>query len=99
MSNAVETRPDGRLYRARKSPVVEFFEGDWPDENSAMVIRMDSKSGEEARRMVIEEGKKIGIELVNSGVFGWWRLTIRNNERCWEYDSVNGSPGWFFNVE
>jgi len=94
-----ETRPDGKIYRARKEPFVEFFDGGWPDESSACVLRIDSEHGEEARQMVVEEGKKLGVELVNSGTFGWWRESVRDGERCWVYDSVKGMPGWFFNVE
>lgn len=94
-----ETRPNGKIYRARKEPSVYFFDADWPDEASAVVLRIDSKHGAEARQMVIEEGKKYGVELVNSGTFGWWRESIRNYEPYWEYDSAKGMPGWFFNVE
>lgn len=94
-----EIRPNGKPYRARKEPFVEFFLGEWPDEDSAVVLRIDRRHGEEARQMVIEEGKKHGVELVNSGTFGWWRRSIRNHEPFWDYDSVNGMPGWFFNVE
>lgn len=94
-----ETRPNGKVYRARKPPVIEWFDGEWPSESSAIVLRMDSKSAEEARQMVIEEGKEQGIKLVNRGHFGWWRSAIRNHEEFWDYDSVNGMPGWYFEVE
>lgn len=96
-----ETRPNGKVYRARKQPTVEFFDGEWPSESSALALRMDSKSPEEARQLVIEEAKRYDpdITLVNSGHFGWWRLVMRNHEPVWDYDSVTGVPGWYFEVE
>lgn len=95
----VQERPNGKIYRARKPPIVETFTGDWPEDECIMVLRVSEENQGLAYRLACEEAVRYGYEHVNSGHFGWWRSTIRNNEPYWDYDSYSGMPGWYFNVE
>jgi len=95
----VQERPNGKIYRARKPPTVEVFDAGWPEDECVLVLRVSEEDRETAREMAVEAAKINGCELVNSGHFGWWRSTVRNNESYWDYDSHSGAPGWYFNVE
>jgi hypothetical protein len=92
-------RPNGKPYTSRKPPVVEYFEGDWPDEQCILVLRVSEDERANAYQMASEELEKWDCTLMNTGWFGWWRLAPRMNESFWIYDSVRGMPGWVFNVE
>lgn len=92
-------RPNGKQYTSRKPPAVEYFEGEWPDEECVVVLRVSEDDRETAYGLAREELAKHGCTLITPGWFGWWRLTMRNSEPFWVYDSVRGVPGWVFNVE
>ena len=95
----VQERPNGKIYRARKPPTVHDFCNGWPEDDCIMVLRIDQESEEIARKLATEEAKRHGYTMVAGGFFGWWRDSIRNEEQYWDYDSVNGVPGWYFTVE
>jgi len=91
------TRPNGKLYRSRKPPAAEFFEGDWFDKTYCLVYRCEDEN--EARALADEEIRFNDPACqAGDGVFSWWRKTIRNNESYWEHDNVRGVPGWSFEV-
>jgi hypothetical protein len=92
------TRPNGKVYRARKPPVVILFEDDWNAQSTVLVVRCPHL--ETARLLAdIEVKRWDSYTQVGEGTFGWWRESIRNNEPFWDHDSVQGAPGWLFRIE
>jgi hypothetical protein len=92
-------RPNGKFYRARKPPAVHLYVGDYLGESEIMVTRLGPDEKDKARELAMEEFEKHDFDLMDSGYFGWWRDSIRGNEREWVYDSATGTPGWVFRVE
>lgn len=90
------TRPNGKLYKARKGWAVWILDGEW--NQLALVLRC--KPLDEARALADPVIKaSLGSSCSpGSAQFGWWRQTIRNNEPYWDHDSVRGAPGWLFEV-
>ena len=94
-----QVRPNGKTYNARKPPTVHVFDAGWPENNCIMVLRISEEDQHIAHEMATAEGKRHDFDMVSSGYFGWWRDSIRNREQYWDWDSVRGVPGWYFNVE
>lgn len=89
------------MYRSVKFPEAYAFEGDWPEDSCIIVVRTGTsrEARQEAQDMAREKARTLGMTMINSGVFGWWRRTVRNRELSWCYDDTRGVPGWVFNVE
>jgi hypothetical protein len=95
----VQERPNGKVYRARKGPTLHAYFGEWPENECVMILRISEEDESVARKMAEDAKKQYGYEMIGGGWFGWWRDSIRNGEQYWDYDSVNGVPGWYYTVE
>lgn len=94
-----EVRPGGKKYNARKPPQALVFQNGWPEDDCILVVRVSREDEAEARKLAEAEMPAHDYTLMARGRFGWWRETVRNSEPYWEYDDVNGMPGWVYNVE
>lgn len=92
------TRPNGKVYRARKGWSVVTFEAlDAFDKSGVMVLRLGLDDYDLALDLAVIAMANLDPEVqLQPGKFGWWRETIRNHEREWEYDSYRGVPGFWF---
>lgn len=89
------TRPNGKLYKPRKSATTILFTDGDP---CVLVLRQaDRCVAELLARSAARDWDSSA--LVVSGVFSWWRESIRNGEPEWVTDEVRGAPGWLFQVE
>lgn len=92
------TRPNGKIYRPRK--LVAYFCEESACAYPAVVV-FGTHDNDVARPLALAEAK---YRLEDGpmdlyGTKGWWRDTIRNGERVWEYDEERGRAGINYEIE
>lgn len=87
-------RPNGRTYRPRKPPrAFEIMNYDAWGEVPGWIYVIGTNDIATAYQLA--SGNWRGVDL-GSAEQTWLRDTIRNGERCHEYDPVRGAPAVIF---
>jgi hypothetical protein len=92
------TRPDGRVYRARKPGLrARAWGGDDEDRGVVIFGTLDPQTALDlARRACAYWYERPAVKRPKPG---WWRDGYRRGERCWVNDERRGAPGVSFTYD
>ncbi len=82
---AVVTRPNGKVYRARKA-IIQVGFTDWDEDAWVAILRTHDIAAATAIATPYQ------LSYLATPELGWLRKTIRDGEPWYEYDAVSGVP-------